>query len=470
MQDTLLIADGVSSNRILLQAKLAPSSFDLAHAASAADLVKTALRLPPALIVVSDTLPDARAEEVCARLRAENALRTTPIITIARSPDGVERLRLLRAGADDVFAHPLSGTVLRARVRSLVRARTLAEELSIREGTSRALGFAEAQEGFSLPAQVTLLAHQEDLVGAWQAALRPHMPRARFTGHAFGQRIAPLGENRATDVFAIGLGRTSAATGLRLLSDIRAHPSTRHAAIVAIVENGEKDTLGANALDLGAGDLMIHGFEPRELALRLNTQVFQKRAQDQLRASVESGLRAAVRDPMTGLYNRRYALPYLKRLIQTSQEGERRFAVMLADLDHFKRINDSYGHASGDAVLIEAAKRLQDDLRAEDLIARIGGEEFLIVLPDATREDAQHVAERVRSRINATPFELPDHSDPVTLSISIGLAIHAPELNSPNTAPKSAEDLLRLADAALYSSKDGGRNQVTLIDSAANAA
>ena len=263
----------------------------------------------------------------------------------------------------------------------------------------------------------------------------------------------------------IGLNGRTASEGLRLLADLRANPTTRHAGVLAVLEDDAR-TLAADALDLGAGDLMVHGFEPRELALRLKSQIAQKQTHDRLRTSVEKGLRAAVIDPMTGLFNRRYAIPYLSRVISQHIKGGRSFAVMLADLDHFKAINDRFGHVAGDAVLTEAAHRLKNDLRAEDLIARIGGEEFLIVLPDASKKDAQIAAERLRKRIDATAFVLPEGAGTTHVTVSIGVAVICQGVLRPHSGGDTTTTLLKLADDALYGSKGAGRNQVTLVDAA----
>ncbi|MCE8009384.1 diguanylate cyclase [Aestuariivita sp.] len=465
MQGTLLIADGVATNRILLKTKLAASTFEMVQVASAASLIKAARAKRPALILLADTLPDARAAALCGWLKSDSDLKETPLIVIARSDDMTERLILLQAGADEVFAPPLKKTVLQARVRSLVRARTGVEELMLRDGTSRALGFGEAQDGFAPAANVALLTCDAGTAVRWRTDLTQHLSAARLSAYGFGDAMAGILRKAVPDVFVIGLSGKTAPEGLRLLADLRANPTTRHAGVLAVLED-DAQPLAADALDLGAGDLMVHGFEPRELALRLKSQIAQKQTHDRLRTSVEIGLRAAVIDPMTGLFNRRYAMPYLSRVIGQHIQGGRSFAVMLADLDHFKAINDRFGHVAGDAVLTETAQRLKNDLRAEDLIARIGGEEFLIVLPDASKKEAQVAAERLRKRIDAEAFVLPEGAGTAHVTVSIGVAVICQGVLRPHSGGDTTTTLLKLADDALYGSKGAGRNQVTLVDAA----
>lgn len=466
MHGTVLIADAVSTSRILLKAKLAPWSYDVQMVSTGAELLRLAEVSAPTLIIVSDELPDYRAALLCARIKSNPTTHHVPLIALARSQDPANRLALLRAGADDVFARPLKDVVLQARVRSLIRARTGAEELELRDGTSRALGFAEAQSTLAARARVAILAPEAATASTWRHAFRHLVKEADISVHSFRDGLGKIAAEAMPDVFIIGLHGPLGAKGLRFLADIRANPETRHAGVLAVIASGATSTLAADALDLGAGDLMTHGFDAEELALRLRSQIGLKQTQDRLRQSVKKGLRDAVRDPMTGLFNRRYAMPYLMRVIEDNIAKGRGFAVMVADLDHFKQINDSFGHATGDAVLTEAAARLCRDLRAEDLIARIGGEEFLIVLPDSSKDEAVQAAERLRTRIDATPFRHPQTGRPIPVTVSIGVAVCCFECLSQKSPKDSATALLELADAALYEAKAAGRNRITMVDAA----
>lgn len=466
LQGTVLIADAVSTNRILLKAKLAPWSYDVRMAATGAELLQYADLHPPALIIVSDNLPDMRAALLCATLKANQLTQNVPLIAITQCDLDSHRIRMLRAGADDVFAQPFRDVILQARVRSLIRARTGVEELNLRDGTARALGFAEASAGFFDRAKVAILAPETATAIDWRNGLKPSLPDADLSAFSFQDGLGQIVTDALPDVFILGLHGPLGAKGLRLLADIRANPKTRHSGVLAVTTDCANQELAADALDLGAGDLMTHGFNAPELALRVKSQIAQKHTQDRLRRSVKNGLRDAVRDPMTGLFNRRYAMSYLTRVIETNLQTGRGFAVMVADLDHFKRVNDTYGHIAGDTVLTEAAARLAGDLRAEDLIARIGGEEFLIVLPDSTKSDAMRAAERLRTRMDASPFQDPNSHLRIDMTVSIGVAVCCFKCLKFKTAKDSALNLLKLADDALYEAKGAGRNQINMVNAA----
>ena len=162
----------------------------------------------------------------------------------------------------------------------------------------------------------------------------------------------------------------------------------------------------------------------------------------------------AVTDPLTGLYNRRYANNHLESLIIRHQAGGRGLAAMMLDLDRFKSINDNHGHGAGDEVLCEFARRLRESVRGIDLVSRIGGEEFLVIMP----EDAERVAQRVRGAVEEAGFSLKDVATPLKVTVSIGLAFHRMQ--------EAGGTLIGRADAALYASKNRGRNMVTMATAA----
>jgi two-component system cell cycle response regulator len=264
------------------------------------------------------------------------------------------------------------------------------------------------------------------------------------------------------DIFVIETDLSDPMGGLRLMSELRSRSQTRHAAI-CIIKAGASGTDNAIAYDLGANDLVQADVDPRELGIRLTRLLHRKREADRLRASVRDGLRLAVIDPLTGLYNRRYAVSQLAKIAQSAGEAGTPFAVMVVDLDRFKSVNDQHGHPAGDAVLVEVARRLATNLRNGDLLARIGGEEFLIALPGTDLSKAGPIAERLCKSIQERPVVLPGLGN-IDLTASIGLAIC--DAGRPMVKEQVTEVIDR-ADQALLIAKSGGRNQVTISKTAA---
>ena len=262
------------------------------------------------------------------------------------------------------------------------------------------------------------------------------------------------------DVFVLALtpDKTSVTDQMHLISSIRANAGTRHCGII-VVQTDQNADVAAIALDLGADDLMPQGFDVKELHLRLSALLERKRQIDRIRASVELGLREAIFDPLTGLYNRRYGLAEMTRQTRQATSDDLPFAVMMADMDHFKRINDEHGHAAGDAVLVETARRLRTHLRPSDMAARIGGEEFLLLLPGTNEAEATAVANRLRQAFERTPFVIPGSAKLLTVTISIGLCLISRSDLAGDDISNAAIDR---ADKALYAAKNMGRNCVLL--------
>ncbi|UWQ82489.1 diguanylate cyclase domain-containing protein [Leisingera caerulea] len=456
MQGTILVIDGVSTNRIMLKVQLAAAYYDVVQAGSTAEVLQAARQHRPDLVLTAMSLPDGTAAGVKRELAADETLADLPVIAISDWEGSKARLQALSEGIDDVLQQPVDDVILQARIRSLLRARSADEELNLQR---------DASHGFILPlsdrccaeelrnATVALVAQDPRTTMAWRDRLSACLPYELRT-HAISD-IQGLMQAPVADAIIVELNEASAGPGLRLLADLRARAATRQTVVIA-VPNPADPQIAAEALDRGAHDVLQTGFDVEELELRLTAQLQHKARKDRLRDSVRNGLRAAVLDPMTGLYNRRYAKPFLDRVAHSAAANGEKFAVMLADLDHFKRINDVYGHPAGDAVLIEAARRMQQVLGPADLLARVGGEEFMAVLPGASEAEAGIAAVALCNAINGTPFEVPGAAEPVQVTISIGAVMGGGGRDG------SAAALVEKADQALYNAKHAGRNQVTL--------
>jgi two-component system cell cycle response regulator len=186
---------------------------------------------------------------------------------------------------------------------------------------------------------------------------------------------------------------------LRVCSQIRTLDHTRNLPIILVADESDKPKV-VRALDLGVNDFIMRPVERNELAARVRTQVRRQRYALELRQSVTNTMALAVTDDMTGLYNRRYFDRHLGVMLSKAQSQERDMALMILDIDHFKAVNDTYGHDIGDAVLREFAARLKRNIRGVDLACRFGGEEFVVLMPDTDYRQAEIVAERVRHSIS----------------------------------------------------------------------
>jgi two-component system cell cycle response regulator len=278
-----------------------------------------------------------------------------------------------------------------------------------------------------------------------------------FGGSAVADELLGSGVS-APDVYVIAIDLKARHDGLMLIADLRSRSEARTAGIVAVVQ--PLDIEGAVvALDLGANDVVEHPVDTPELVERLRAQLRRKAVSDRLRQRITDGLKLAVTDPLTGLKNRRFALSALAQVADEAERTGRPFAIMVLDLDHFKKVNDTHGHASGDAVLAEAARRISGGLRSGDMVARMGGEEFMVVMPDTSTSAAAAAGERLRRMVEAVPFAIPGQIEPLHVTISVGIAMGG--------GPETIELLVDEADRALYSAKAEGRNAVNMSKSAA---
>jgi len=238
--------------------------------------------------------------------------------------------------------------------------------------------------------------------------------------------------------------------GLQVCRQIRQKPREPYIYLILVTAKGEQKEI-IEGLESGADDYMTKPFDINELRARVRSGKRILELEEQLVSARELLRIQATHDSLTGLLNRGAVLVVLEREIARAARQGSPVAVISMDVDHFKQINDTYGHQTGDAVLKEVAQRMQVSLRAYDAIGRFGGEEFLVVLPGCDAAVATKVAERILHRVSAESVS--SSSGPISVTISLGVASTAPE-------PMPSSQLLRAADEALYAAKRNGRNRV----------
>jgi two-component system cell cycle response regulator len=229
-----------------------------------------------------------------------------------------------------------------------------------------------------------------------------------------------------------------------LVNAIKADPVAYGTAILVIERPGLSPEEAVAGLRRGVQDYLVEPVADGEVLTRVEAAGRTKELQLEL-VSQGARLEALLReDALTGLSNRRAILAQLAGMVSGARRHGHPLSIAVLDLDNFKGINDSHGHKMGDEVLVAAAHAMGTHMRAEDQLGRLGGEEFLVLLPDTDGEAAGHMAERVRAAVAAAPT-------PVGITVSIGIATWTGE---------TADDFLHRADAALYAAKDAGRNRV----------
>jgi two-component system, cell cycle response regulator len=450
MSARILVVDDVEVNVRLLEAKLTAEYFNVLTANDGFAALKIAAEERPDLVLLDVMMPKLDGFEVCRRLKADEATRDIPVVMVTALSEASDRVRGLEAGADDFLTKPVNDVALFARVRSLVRLRRMMDEWRHREDVygrfSELTEESRADEESSL---ARILLWEESAFAATRLAemlsplanelIRPSAP----------EDVLPQCEK---SVDLVILNTTGKVDALRIVGKLRAQETSRLVPILLIGDPEELPRV-AKGLDLGATDYLLRPLDRNELVARVRTQVRRKRLQDRLQENYRKSLSLALTDGLTGLYNRRYLGVHLDGLIARLADGAMGPSLLLIDIDWFKRVNDTHGHAAGDTVLRELSQRIARHVRTFDLFARYGGEEFVVVLPETDRRVAEGVAERLRMVVGETPFQVEGVDEGIAVTISIGLAVTA-------DARETSDSLLRRADEALYAAKSAGRNRV----------
>jgi two-component system cell cycle response regulator len=449
MSARVLVVDDVDVNVRLLEAKLSSEYFTVVTASSGEEALRMARSEHPDIILLDVMMPEMDGFEACRRLKADPATDGIPVVMVTALSEVADRVRGLQSGADDFLTKPVNDVALFARVRSLVRLKRMTEEWRLREEVygrfDTVIDDGRRKEDMS-PANVVLW---EETDFAADRVTEMLQPAAQVLRPKSAEQLREMAD-ASVDLVILSLNGEQDA--LRLVAQLRGSETSRLVPILLIADGEDLPRL-AKGLDLGANDYIVRPVDRNELSARARTQVRRKRLQDRLQDNYQRSLALALTDSLTGLYNRRYLLAHLDGLMVRASEGAQGPAMLMLDLDFFKRVNDAHGHAAGDAVLREVAGRIARHVRNFDLVARYGGEEFVVVMPETQLAVAAMVAERLRNVVASKPIALGDGLGEISVTISVGIAVT-------REGGDNATHMLQRADKALYEAKGRGRNCV----------
>ncbi len=451
MTARVLIVDDIPTNVRLLEARLTAEYYEVVTASSGPQALEICNTSDVDIVLLDVMMPDMDGFEVCRRLKSNPRTQHVPVLMVTALDQPSDRVKGLEVGADDFLTKPVDDMQLMARVKSLVRLKSLTDELRARATTGQQIAIEDsmrAMDKINTAAGSILIVdtdprHAERIKNYLtpehdvDILLQPADAVFQVTGASYELALVAMA---LTDF-----------DPLRVCSQIRTLEHTRNLPIILIADDADKPKV-VRALDLGVNDFISRPVERNELAARVRTQIRRQRYALELRQSVNNTMALAVTDDMTGLYNRRYFDRHLGVMLGKAQNQERDMALMILDIDHFKAVNDTYGHDIGDAVLKEFAARLKRNIRGVDLACRFGGEEFVVLMPDTDFGQAELVAERVRQSIAERSFEV-NAGRPLSVTVSAGVTLNESAADTP-------ESLIKRADVALYRAKREGRNRV----------
>lgn len=453
MSARVLVVDDILPNVKLLEAKLASEYYDVLTATSGKEALEKVAAESPDIVLLDVMMPEMDGFEVCSKIKSNPETSHIPVVMVTALTDTEDKVKGLESGADDFLSKPINDTALMARVRSLVRLKMALDEWRTRENTASQLGVVDesshAMNESADNARVLVVEDKDFEARKIEETLQRDHDIVKLA--ETGIEAMALTKDNDFDLLVVSLN-LAGEDGLRLCSHLKSSERTRAVPILMIAGEDDMDRI-ASGLELGAHDYIMRPVDRNELLARVRTQVRRKRFQERLRATYEISLSMALTDSLTGLYNRRYLDVHLQKLLEKNRESRKSLGVLMMDIDHFKKVNDTYGHGVGDEILKIFADRLKDKLRSFDLVARTGGEEFAVILPDVSEERAYIIGERLRAAIADEPFPCAAPEGQLSITTSIGglLLDHDPH------TPKEA---LERADKCLYAAKESGRNCV----------
>ncbi|MEN9579559.1 MAG: hypothetical protein RJA70_2568 [Pseudomonadota bacterium] len=419
----ILITDDSASQRRLIREELAELCVELCEAGTGAEALKAVAEFQPDLVTLDIEMPVLNGFHVLEQLKRMDRTMTIPVIMISSLESEKQRIRALEGGAIEYFQKPFP-------------------EGALKQLVSEALGRLESNRR----KRICCVDDSAQMRGYVRQLMQTHGYKCECFGSL--EDLRNYMQFGVCDLILVDLHMPD-GTSYEFLESLRENERSAGLAKIGTTGFGARRDL-LNAFQLGVDDFIRKPFYAEELLARVDHLLRIKETENRLR-------QIATIDPLTELHNRGEVLRRFAVEISRARRDSRDLGVLMVDVDHFKRVNDTLGHAQGDQVLRQVAQVLRDDLRVTDVIGRYGGEEFVALLPQATDAGVRFLAERLRERVAQQEFVGDDHNLRVT--VSVGGCVWPFELLDPEL---SLEQCILPADQALYEAKRSGRNRVVL--------
>lgn len=451
MTANVLVVDDIESNVKLLEAKLLGEYYTVFTANNGKDALDVLALNRIDIILLDAMMPNIDGFEICKRIKSNPYTIHIPVIMVTALSETEDRIKGLEAGADEFLTKPIDDTALFARVRSLARMKAVIDELKLRNTTNAELGgdVIEIKDNFS---DSKILLVNDDIVQARNI----HKMLLSLTPNI--KIISDINElekdSEYTPDLVIISCQLEQGDPLRISVMLRSDAKF-HDTVLILQAEEENTSIVIKGLELGINDYFTYQVDKNELLARIRTQLKRKHYQDTLRNDLELSVNLSIKDGLTGIFNRHYFDTHIKQIVKKSTDSKRPLCLLMCDIDHFKQVNDTYGHQAGDIVLKTIANVLKSIFRITDLVARYGGEEFAILLKDITIDEAMYIVQRARTRVESIDFKVKTQKDPIKKTISIGVTEYK--------IGESISDFIERTDKALYQAKEDGRNKVIRI-------
>ena len=445
----ILIVDDEPLNVKLLAAMIPSDQYDTVRVFSGKEALKIVTDLRPDLILMDIMMPDLNGYELTRILKSDPESRDIPIVLVTAFGGADCEIKGLEAGADEFLNKPVNRTELLARTKSLLSLRQYKEQIkartcSINSITSERKGKNLSENDINLP---SILIVEDNRIDAKLIQSYLHAEACQIKIAEDGEEAISCAQQERIDVILLDL-ILPGINGYQVCSILKEMEGTQNIQIVAITSLSDLDSK-LKSIELGVDDYLVKPVNRHILRTRVKSLIKKKALLDKLCNRYEMAVHSAITDKLTGLYNRRFFDYFLDLEVKRSSRQKTSLALLLIDIDNFKRINDTFGHLSGDNVLNKFGKLLKTKIREIDMAARYGGEEFAVVMSNTGLKEAVKIADRIRQSIQAYSFA----KENLTTTVSIGIALYPSDANSLN-------ELIEKSDYALYKAKCNGKNRV----------
>lgn len=449
MTATILVVDDLDANIRVLEAKLLVEYYNVLTATSGKQALEILSANKVDIVLLDGMMPEMDGFETCKRIKANPETAQIPVVMVTALSEVEDRVKGLESGADEFLTKPVNDTALLARVRSLSRMKIMLDELKLRNQTSSALGetIVEFADHFN---DCHILIIDDDVIQAKNVtrSLSKLTPNIKLISNLAD--LEQINQEYSPDVIIISC-QLSDGDPLRVAVTLRVKEVLKYTSFVLMTEEEDMSVV-IKGMDLGVSDYFHYPLDENELLARIKTQLRRKKYQDSLRDGLDKSVSLSVKDGLSGVYNRRYFDMHIGHMITKAQGDSKGLALLMFDIDHFKNVNDTYGHQAGDEVIKDFATIIKNAVRVTDLVARYGGEEFAAAIYDVSLQNAVEIAERIRDTVERHDFVIPSQEKPINKTVSIGICYLEAGLNS--------HGLIERSDKALYEAKETGRNMV----------
>ena len=449
----VLIVDDEPKNIKLLSAQMPPSEFNIISAHGGIEAMQKINDQHPDLILLDIMMPDMDGYEVTRRVKANPATKEIPIILITALDSKDDKVKGLEAGAEEFLTKPVNMAELRTRINSMLRLRQYRDQLKQRiqseqNFTSSQKPRVAEQEPQDRPCVLLVEDNEKDIniIRCFMQAQPYELIVCRD-----GEEAIMMARKGAIDLILLDI-MLPGMDGFDVCRNLKESDETKHIQVVVITFLTDLESK-IKGVEMGADDYLIKPIDKRELAARIKVLLQKKAYLDRLHSHYEMALTSAIKDAPTGLYNHVYFKQFLELEVKRAIRQEYTTALIMIDIDDFKRFNDTYGHLTGDRVLNAIARVIKDNVRETDLPARYGGEEFAIVLPYSDSTGAETVAARIKRDVQLIDFPCEPADKPSKITVSIGVA------QCPLNAD-TADKLIQRADEMLYQAKNEGKDRI----------